>query len=143
MFRAGRLGAAVEDESGVAVQNVAVVAGSEAVQAYVTPNRDASVWQPERGLKAFENLALQPGEARVVEFEIDFEIACSYWDEKVLVRRLKPATYGIAVDSQTSLFCCNQEFFPESSVVEVRAKGKKHSSAGRKSLAELIGYAEP
>lgn len=88
----------------VTVQNIGAVAGREVVQVYVTPNSDAAVWRPERELKAFDKVALQPGEARVVEFEIDLEIACSYWDEQVPAWRLEPGTYGIVVGSQTSSF---------------------------------------
>lgn len=88
----------------VSVKNVGGVAAKEVVQVYVTPNEGAAVWRPRQELKAFDKVLLQPGETRVVDFELDVQTACSYWDEKEVAWRLEPGTYGVVVQGQSVSF---------------------------------------
>ncbi|WP_163537965.1 glycoside hydrolase family 3 C-terminal domain-containing protein [Gracilibacillus sp. YIM 98692] len=54
----------------VTVKNTGEVAGKEVVQLYVK-DVDSSVIRPEKELKGFEKVALQPGEAKEVSFTLD------------------------------------------------------------------------
>jgi beta-glucosidase len=62
----------------VNVRNAGPVAGKEVVQLYVH-ERCAKVVRPEKELKAFTKVALQPGEGQTVRFELDRR-AFAYYD---------------------------------------------------------------
>lgn len=62
----------------VPVTNTGARKGSQVVQAYVRPHRSRLV-RPDRELKAFAKVALDPGERRVVRLMLD-ERAFAYWD---------------------------------------------------------------
>ena len=61
----------------VRVTNTGAVAGAEVVQLYVG-DPQAQVQRPERELKAFAKVRLEPGESRVVTFDLDAR-DLSYW----------------------------------------------------------------
>ena len=56
----------------VQVTNTGTVAGAEVVQLYVS-DLAASVTRPEKALKRFEKIELEPGETREVDFLINRE----------------------------------------------------------------------
>ncbi len=62
-------GGQVRVDVAVTVTNTGPVAGKEVVQVYVR-DPDASVFRPERELKAFAKLALAPGESRQARFTL-------------------------------------------------------------------------
>ncbi|EQB58988.1 hypothetical protein CGLO_00674 [Colletotrichum gloeosporioides Cg-14] len=103
-FAYSDLDAAVSEESGeaklkatVKVTNTGSRAGKEVVQLFVSPAKETSVWRPERELKAFTKVTLQPGESKVTTLEVDLKIACSYWDEAQKAWRLEKGVYGVLV----------------------------------------------
>jgi beta-glucosidase len=59
------------------VTNTGAVAGAEVVQVYVS-DVEASVARPDRELKAFKKVALEPGESRRVSLPLD-ERSFAYW----------------------------------------------------------------
>ncbi|MGQ9549345.1 MAG: beta-glucosidase [Roseiflexus sp.] len=61
------------------ITNTGKVAGQEVVQLYVR-DRAARVAQPEKELKGFAKVALQPGETQTVTLRLDRE-ALAYWDD--------------------------------------------------------------
>lgn len=63
----------------VTVTNTGDVAGKEIVQVYVSAP-GASVQRPLRELKGFAKIALEPGESRTVEIELN-QRAFSYWSD--------------------------------------------------------------
>lgn len=63
------------------VTNTGTRAGSEVVQVYVRAV-DAAILRPDRELKAFEKVTLEPGEAKTVCVTLD-ERAFAYWDAEV------------------------------------------------------------
>ncbi|TEA20929.1 Beta-glucosidase [Colletotrichum sidae] len=97
-----RLRAAVE------VTNTGSRAGKEVVQLFVTPAKETAVWRPERELKAFTKVDLQPGETVEAVLEVELKIAGSYWDEEVKSWRLDKGVYGVLVGG------CRGEFSVES-----------------------------
>jgi beta-glucosidase len=88
----------------VEVSNTGEGEGKEVVQLYVRPSKAQARNRPERELKAFTKVLLQPGETKVVKLELDLKIACSYWDEGALAWRLEEGTYGVQVGD------CQEEF---------------------------------
>ncbi|MDR3644593.1 MAG: glycoside hydrolase family 3 C-terminal domain-containing protein, partial [Clostridia bacterium] len=64
----------------VTVKNTGSVAGAETVQLYVRDVR-SSVIRPEKELKGFEKVRLEPGEEKTVEFTLDRR-AFAYYDDK-------------------------------------------------------------
>jgi beta-glucosidase len=73
------------DENGtitvsVTVKNTGAIAGKEIVQLYVR-DLGGSVLMPEKELKGFEKVFLQPGEEKTVSFELG-KRAFAYFDEK-------------------------------------------------------------
>ena len=64
----------------VDVKNVGAVAGKAAVQLYVR-DLESTVRRPLRELRAFEKIALQPGETKTVTFTLD-KRAFAYWEPK-------------------------------------------------------------
>jgi beta-glucosidase len=62
----------------VEVRNTGTRAGDEVVQLYIS-RRTASVTQPVLQLKGFERVTLQPGEARMVRFDLSAE-TFALWD---------------------------------------------------------------
>jgi beta-glucosidase len=79
----------------VAVQNVGAVAGREVVQLYVRERRPRVV-RPERELRAFAKLALEPGEQRVVRFALDRR-AFAHYDPAVHDWVVDPGTFDVLV----------------------------------------------
>ncbi len=62
----------------VTVKNIGAVAGQEVAQVYVTDIK-SSLARPPQELKGFSKVALQPGEAKTIEFELN-ERALSFYD---------------------------------------------------------------
>ena len=88
----GRLGARVS----AVVRNVSRRPGVEVPQLYVGLPSRSGVPQPPRALKAFRKIALRPGEARRVTFDLD-ERSLSYWDEGASAWRAAPGCYPVEV----------------------------------------------
>lgn len=60
------------------VQNTGAVKGSETVQLYVA-DKEASVSRPDKELKGFQKVTLEPGERKTLVFELkarDFSFYC-------------------------------------------------------------------
>lgn len=87
----------------VGVTNTGQREGREVVQLYVGALEGGAVWRPERELKAFTKILLQPGERRQVELEVDLKVACSYWDEDEKAWKLQAGRYAVRVGD------CQQE----------------------------------
>lgn len=63
----------------VPIENVGDRAGSEVVQCYIEPERPR-LFRPDRELRAFEKVHLEPGESTTVVLEFD-DRAFAYWDD--------------------------------------------------------------
>ncbi|MBN1180139.1 MAG: glycoside hydrolase family 3 C-terminal domain-containing protein [Anaerolineae bacterium] len=79
----------------VTVQNTGPRAGQEVVQLYV---RDVSprLTRPEKELKAFAKLALEPGEAQTVAFELDAD-ALAFYDPARQAWAVEPGAFEVLV----------------------------------------------
>lgn len=92
----------------VEVRNVGSVGGKEVVQVYVKPPKQTKVWRPERELKGFDKVWLEPGEAHCVEIVIDLDVACSYWDDQERSWRIDAGAYEAVVGDQHAEFVVNK-----------------------------------
>ncbi len=81
------------------IQNVGSKAGAEVVQVYVK-DRKASVRRPEKELKAFQKVTLQPGEAKLLTFTLNKE-AFSFFDDKQMQWVLELGEFDILVGSSS------------------------------------------
>jgi beta-glucosidase len=75
------------------------VAGKEVVQLYVHDLK-ASVARPEKELKAFSKVALEPGETKTVSFTLDKE-AFWYFDTSKNTWTVEPGDFEILVGSSS------------------------------------------
>jgi len=79
----------------LSVKNTGAVAGAEVVQLYVKDDK-ASVERPEKELKAFTKIFLQPGESKQVEFTLN-EDAFQYYDEAKKAWVLESGEFSILI----------------------------------------------
>ena len=81
----------------VPVTNVGKVAGSEVVQVYVH-DCEASVEMPQKQLKGFDKVYLEPGETKVVSIELGPE-AFRFFDEESMAWKTEPGDFEILIGS--------------------------------------------
>jgi len=79
----------------VTVKNTGKKAGKEIVQLYVH-EQNPETPRPEKELKAFAKVYLQPGESKKVVFDIP-EASLGYWDNLIHGRKVNPGVYDILV----------------------------------------------
>jgi beta-glucosidase len=96
----------------VDVRNTGPVAGKEVVQLYIH-ERCARVARPEKELKAFAKVALQPGEGQTIRFELDRR-AFAYYDASTHGWAVNPGQFDLLVGSSS-------RDLPLKQTVEVRA----------------------
>jgi beta-glucosidase len=77
------------------VTNTGSVAGAEVAQLYVS-DPSAKVQRPERELKGFEKVRLEPGETKHVSITLDAR-AFSYWDENAHKWTIDPGKFVVRV----------------------------------------------
>ena len=77
------------------VTNTGKVAGAEVAELYVS-DPSAKIDRPERELKGFEKVRLNPGETRHVTLNLDAR-AFSYWDENAHKWTIDPGKFVIHV----------------------------------------------
>ena len=75
------------------VKNTGTVAGAEVLQIYVRDN-EASVELPDKELKAFEKVFLQPGESKEVTLSLH-ERSFQFYDESARGWKLEPGEFTI------------------------------------------------
>ena len=81
------------------VKNIGDVAGAEVVQLYVKDDQ-ASFERPEKELKAFAKVFLNPGESKIVTLVLN-EGAFSYYDDKKKEWVLEPGRFTLLVGSSS------------------------------------------
>lgn len=81
----------------VPVTNVGQVAGSEVVQVYVH-DCEASVEMPQKQLKGFDKVYLEPGQTKTVSIELGPD-AFSFFDEESMDWKTEPGDFEILVGS--------------------------------------------
>lgn len=84
----------------VIVENTGPVAGKHVVQVYVA-TQAGPVRRPARELRAFTKVALEPGESRTVEFDLDRR-AFAYWDIELSKWVVPAGDYTIQIGENVS-----------------------------------------
>ncbi|MCP4752770.1 MAG: beta-glucosidase [Proteobacteria bacterium] len=83
----------------VEVSNTGSRAGQEVVQLYVR-DVESRLVRPVKELKGFRKIALEPGEAKQVEFLLD-ERSLSYWDRSAMGWMAEPGEFELLVGSSS------------------------------------------
>ncbi|WP_172200743.1 beta-glucosidase family protein [Saccharibacillus qingshengii] len=86
-------------EVSVKVTNTGSIAGKEVVQLYVR-DAESTVDRPERELKGFEKVELQPGETATVSFALDRR-AFAYYDVEAAAWRVESGVFELGVGSSS------------------------------------------
>jgi beta-glucosidase len=81
------------------VKNVGPVAGKEAIQLYVR-DVEASVFRPDKELKGFLKVSLEPGEGRRVRFELD-QRAFAFYDTNSAGWRVEPGEFEVLIGASS------------------------------------------
>ena len=81
------------------VTNTGDRAGAEVAQVYVG-DEDASVWRPQRELKGFAKIHLQPGQSELVRIELGHR-AFAFWEPSMHDWRVEPGTFTITVGNSS------------------------------------------
>ena len=87
----------------VPVTNVGQVAGSEVVQVYVH-DCEASVEMPQKQLKGFDKVYLEPGQTKTVSIELGPD-AFRFFDEESMDWKTEPGDFEILVGSASDNIC--------------------------------------
>jgi beta-glucosidase len=92
----------------VDVTNTGPVAGQQVVQLYVR-DEESSLVRPEKELKAFAKLSLQPGETQTVTFALD-ERALSFYDDAKADWAVEAGAYTVLVGASSRDIRCTSRF---------------------------------
>jgi beta-glucosidase len=92
----------------VTVKNTGKVAGKEVVQLYVQDEK-CTVQRPEKELKGFQKVMLQPGESRMVTFTID-RSALAFYSETNHGWTVEPGRFKALVGASSRDIRCTAEF---------------------------------
>ena len=80
----------------VKITNTGTVKGSEIAQLYIAPPKDG-LFRPEKELKGFDRVELEPGESKTIEFALD-DRSFAVWDDGW---KIPGGTYGILIGSSS------------------------------------------
>lgn len=95
----------------VKVTNTGTVPGKAVVQLYVSPEK-IEIIRPVRELKAFDKIALQPGETKEVTFELEPR-TFQHWNTVVHNWRTEQGTYVIQIGENARDIVLEKEIFIE------------------------------
>lgn len=103
----------------VDVTNTGKCAGKEVVQLYVSA-KDSKVIRPVRELRAFDKIALNPGETKTVRFELDAR-AYTYWNMDIHNWHVESGNYEIQIGKSASEIVLKENVKVESGTVIPKA----------------------
>ena len=84
----------------IEVNNTGTVAGAEVVQLYIA-EKNPTVLRPNKELKAFKKVTVEPGKKAVVTFEVDKKM-CSYWCDKNHAWTANEGEYEILIGTSSA-----------------------------------------
>ena len=92
------------------ITNTGAVAGAEIVQVYVRQHQ-ASVYRPDRELKGFTKLHLNPGETGEARIALD-QRAFAFWDQETQAWRVEPTDFEILIGASSEDIRARLDFKP-------------------------------
>ncbi len=98
----------------VDVTNTGRMAGKEVVQVYVS-DLESTVIRPEKELKEFAKVELQPGETKTLEFELG-KRAFAYWNTEIHDWHVETGYYKIMIGKSSRNIVCTGKIKVESTV---------------------------
>jgi beta-glucosidase len=101
------------------VKNVGSWAGKEVVQIYVAPP-DSRLFKPEKELREFGKLSLQPGEEKEISFELG-KRAFAYWNVNLKDWHVESGAYQVLAGSSSRDIRLSAEVAVQSSAGDVAA----------------------
>lgn len=101
-------------EVSVCVTNTGTMAGKEVVQLYVAP-QDAGFVRPVKELRAFEKIDLQPGERRIITFQLG-KRSFAYWNTVLHDWHVTSGDYEIQIGSSSRKISLKKTIHVESTV---------------------------
>lgn len=84
----------------VDITNTGDVAGKEVLQGYITVN-ESQIERPQKELKKFEKISLEPGETKKVKFELS-EKDLSFWSTENNAWQVEPAEYLFSIGASAT-----------------------------------------
>ncbi|MFF2482076.1 beta-glucosidase [Paenibacillus sp. NPDC058071] len=99
----------------VTVRNSGQMAGKEAVQLYVR-DIESSVIRPEKELKAFDKVELQPGESKTVSFELD-KRSFAYYDVELKDWVVETGSFELLIGKSSQDIVLTEQIEVESTTV--------------------------
>ena len=84
----------------VDITNTGDVAGKEVLQGYITVN-ESQIERPQKELKKFEKISLEPGETKKVKFELS-EKDLSFWSTENNAWQVEPAEYSFSIGASAT-----------------------------------------
>ncbi|KAH6682204.1 glycoside hydrolase superfamily [Plectosphaerella plurivora] len=84
----------------LSISNTGKVPGAETIQLYIGANKSGSIGRPEKELKGFTKVFLQPGESRRVEIPFD-RFTTAFWDEEKRAWSCEKGEYKVLVGSSS------------------------------------------
>jgi beta-glucosidase len=107
------------------IKNTGKVAGKEIVQLYIREQK-AKLVRPEKELKAFAKVALNPGEEKMVRFELDRK-AFAYFDVSIHNWNVNPGKFDILIGPSSNSL-------PLHSTIEIQVEQSVHPQLKPSSL---------
>jgi beta-glucosidase len=102
----------------LAVKNTGSLAGAEIVQLYVR-DVDSTIFRPEKELKGFDKVFLQPGEEKRIEFRLD-ERAFAYYNVEIAGWHVESGAFEILIGASSADIRARETVWVESTQPEVR-----------------------
>ncbi|KAK9476462.1 glycoside hydrolase superfamily [Lipomyces japonicus] len=96
-------------QASVSVANVSGPAGKEVIQLYVA-QQNPSVSRPRKELKAFKKVSLEPGQSKLVEFELEQNEATSFYDENEDAWTSEADVYKVLIGTSSDKIIESAEF---------------------------------
>jgi len=109
------------------VRNSGAVAGSEIVQLYVR-DEESAAFRPEKELKGFAKVRLEPGESREVEIELDSR-AFAYYDPSLPGWRVESGYFEIVAAASSADIRSGARVYVESALAAPASDGGLRASA--------------
>lgn len=110
----------------VIVKNVGDVAGAEVVQLYVR-DVESTIFRPEKELKGFKKVFLEPGESKEVSFELDAR-SFAYYNVNISDWHVESGLFDLLIGASSRDIRQQKQVYVESATPDVKAPDYRESA---------------